>query len=197
MSLTSIPHDRYDSVSYRSRKPDLVAYRVSMTGPYAITLIGDVKPFDGMDRPFSDMQVGHVIDMGWELLRWVQPWRSTVLVFLTDTRRWQFFEMKRTNMDLHVDQSAVIKDWDGWRIYFALLCAPMEILGFESISIQGVEFSDLLGIGKKYVFSGRVLGSDGGLSSSSQVAAAGKGGAARDDGMQVFKVFPKSDCDVW
>jgi hypothetical protein len=53
LRLTSIPQDKYDSVSYRNRKPDLVAYRVGMAGPYAITLIGDVKPFDGIDRPFA------------------------------------------------------------------------------------------------------------------------------------------------
>jgi hypothetical protein len=45
--------------------PDLVAYRVDiMSGPYAITLIGGAKSFDGMDRPFSDMQIGHILDMG-------------------------------------------------------------------------------------------------------------------------------------
>lgn len=189
LRLTSIPQDKYDFVSYRNRKPDFVAYRVEMSGPYAITLIGDVKPFDGMGRPFSDMQMGHVIDMGWELLRFVQPWRSTLLVFLTDTRRWQFFELKQIKMELYVDVSCVFEDAAGWKIYLALLCAPLEDLGFNSISIDKVRFSDLLGIGKKYVFSGSIVEDILG----DKKAAGEAGEESSNDGMLVFKVFPNSD----
>jgi hypothetical protein len=190
LQLTSIPQDKYDSVSYRNRKPDFVAYRVDLSGPYAITLIGDVKPFDGMGRPFSDMQMEHVIDMGWDLMRFVQPWRSTLIVFLTDTRRWQFFELRRMNMELYVDVSGVYEDAAGWNIYLALLCTPLENLGFNSICIDRVRFSDLLGIGKKYVFSGSMVEDILGDKKAAVEAGAEE---SSNDGMLVFKVFPNSD----
>lgn len=195
-SPTSIPQDKYNSVSFRNRKPDLVAYQVgSMSGPYAITLIGDAKPFDGEDRHFADMQVGHILDMGMELMRFVQPWRSTLIVFLTNTRRWQFFEITRTKLDgFTVHVSAILLDAAGWSTYFALLSAPLERLGFESISIEGVEFLDLLGIGKKYLFSGRGAKLDDDvIVGSGKAAAEADKKATSKEVLHVFKVFPTAD----
>ena len=52
---------------FRNRRPDLVLYRSGCSGPYAITSIGDAKPFDGPNNFFTEAQIGHVVDMGMEL----------------------------------------------------------------------------------------------------------------------------------
>lgn len=175
LSLESIPEDRFDAVSFLTRKPDMVGYDVlCRQGPNAITIFGDAKPFIGTDYPFSEQQVGQILDMAFEFLRQVQPWRYFLIVFLTDTRRWQFFKVFRNSgkrSGFEILESSILIDAAGWATYIALLCSQPHTLGYSDKSIEGVTDLQLIGNGKTYVFKGTL--------SSGEIA--------------VFKVFP-IDC---
>eukprot|EP01036_Dinobryon_divergens_P031492 gene31492-40899_t len=174
---TSDPHDNQKSVSFRNRRrPDLVLYRSGCSGAYAITSLGDAKPFDGLDDAFSEAQIGHVLDMGIELMSHVQPWRSFLIVFLTDTHG------------------------DGWTIYLSLLMLSLDDLGYSEMSIAGVQAMDLVGSGvgfsgkkKRFVFSGKV-------EASSLKAAAHEDEDGEEDSsssLYMLKVFFPGDDDAF
>ena len=184
---TSDPHSSYKKVSFRKRKPDLVLYRLGCSDPYSITSLGDVGAFDDLQHYnmfFSEEKIARVVCMGIELMRHVQPWRSFLIVFITDTRSWQFFRISRVEGDeFMVDESTVFLDGDGWSIYLSLLMLPLGQLGYSDMSIEGVEAMDLISIGKKYVFSGKI-----------EVKTL-KIGADDDnsDVQYVFKVYPEGN----
>ena len=159
---TSVPQDTYKVESFLNRKPDVSGYKKGATGAFAITFIGDVKPFDGEHRAFTDAQIGHILDMDIQFMRLVQPWRRSIIVFLTDTRRFQFFEIIRVAMtngfEFNITQSVIWGAVKGWAIYIGMLACNLDLLGYEDMSIEGISYERLLGIGKKYVFSGSFNG---------------------------------------
>eukprot|EP01036_Dinobryon_divergens_P027601 gene27601-36403_t len=143
LPLISIPEDRVENVSFRTRKPDFVGYARGRGGPNAITIFGDAKPYPGpAGFPFTEQQIGQVVDMAFEFLRHVQPWRLFVIVLLTDTRRWQFFKITRNKSKIcgfDTIESSVHIDAAGLAIYSALLCASHSDLGYSDRSIDGVD----------------------------------------------------------
>ncbi len=154
--LQSTLYDTHNSNALPGRSPDGVGRVVGLSGPFAITFICDVKPSLSMDTsPFTDAQVGHILEMTEYLLSSVQPWRFKCYSFLTDTRRFQFFKtIKQSDSNSFSHQlSCIFSAEKGWQIVLGWLKAHPSSLGYESIQIEHVECLDLLGIGKtKYVF---------------------------------------------
>ncbi len=149
--LQSILFDTHDSNALPGRSPDGVGRVVRLSGPFAITFICDVKPSLSMDTsPFTDAQVGHILEMTEYLLSSVQPWRFKCYSFLTDTRRFQFFKtVKQSGSNNFSHQlSCIIPAEKGWQIVLGWLKAHPSSLGYESIEIENVECLDMLGIGK-------------------------------------------------
>lgn len=153
----SVMLDCHDRVTYRNRKPDIVAYVKPLSGSLAIYMIGDLKPSeDTDDYDFNEAQIGHVLDMVKELLQNVQPWRLSFISFLTDTRRFQFFRTFKTSSNSYSHhQSSIFKKLDGFRLLLSLILADPSEYGYEDCTIPQIEYSTLLGSSnKKYVFAG-------------------------------------------
>jgi hypothetical protein len=155
LRLASTPEDSHNKSSFSTRKPDFTAYKIGSAGEYAISFFGDVKPFAGDERiDFTDAEVGHVIDMGFEFMRHVQPLRPFLIVFLTDMRRWQFFKIVRLeNKSFEVQVSSIRVDAKGFSAFFGLLSSSMTQLGFVDMIMHGVSDLKLLYAGKKNLFS--------------------------------------------
>jgi hypothetical protein len=191
LPLISIPVDRFECVSFLTRKPDVVGYVRNQSGPYAITIFGDAKPYPGLGYSFTEQQIGQVVDMAFEFLRRVQPWRQFIIVFLTDTRRWQFFKVTRNPKKMcgfDTIESSVHIDAAGLAIYIALLCASHYELGYSDRSVDGtVDSMQLIGIVKKHVFEGKLS-----LSNDQQQIVVLKTVSARIIGMGIRNRTTKS-----
>ena len=112
------------TVSYGSRKPDVVLYETGCRGACSITLIGDVKKRSPSSSSssgsgggdFSDQEKGHVLDMGFDLMD-IQKHRLFLICFLTDGFRFQFFYIERRESGTYYSQySAVHIGVNGWQV---------------------------------------------------------------------------------
>lgn len=102
-----------------------------------------------------------------------------MIVFLTDTRRWQFFRIIRLKgNEFKVEESSKFLDGEGWTIYLSLLMVPLEEIGYSEMNIKEVEAMELVGVGRQFVFSGNFRGEVGNLKVG-----------AHSDFAYVFKVF--------
>ena len=93
IELTSIVDNHaYRTVSFGSRKPDIVSYERGCTGVLGITFFGDVKRSGSGE--FTDQEKGHILDMGFDLMD-IQRGRPFLICYLTDGNRFQFFQIDR------------------------------------------------------------------------------------------------------
>jgi hypothetical protein len=115
--LHSQPVDSHETSSFSNRKPDIPCYNGDRRGGCAITILGDVKGCAARNKDFSEAEVGHILDMGSELLNKEQFSRSALICFLTDGYRFQFFKCERTRgSDLTYIQSVVYGGQRGWQV---------------------------------------------------------------------------------
>jgi hypothetical protein len=108
--------DAFRRVSFGHRKPDVVAYRGSNRGAFAIALIGDCKGVVSLDKDFQPAEIGHILDMSKDLLSKFQVFRHVMFSFLTDGQRFQFFKVQRESDGFHFTQSIVFTDTLGWQV---------------------------------------------------------------------------------
>ena len=79
-------------VSFSGRKPDIPCFNGMLRGGgCSITLLGDVKDCGPRNNDFSDVEVGHILDLRTDLLTKEQFTRTFLFCFLTDGYRFQFF----------------------------------------------------------------------------------------------------------
>jgi hypothetical protein len=117
----SVPDgEAFNRASFLLRRPDCVFYdHISSCAPRRITFFGNVTPDHG--GHFTDAEKGTLLDFGADFLTHVQPERSLVILFLTNTRGFQFFRIER-NMsdDITVQESEYFDGVDayqlGWRV---------------------------------------------------------------------------------
>jgi len=116
--LCSEPVDSHAGVSFHNRKPDIPCYKVDSRGGCSITILGDVKGFSSKNKDFSNSEVGHILDMGKDLLTHEQFVRTLLYCFLTDGYRFQFFKCFRSHLgeDLNYEKSAVYCGERGWKV---------------------------------------------------------------------------------
>ena len=55
--------------------------------------VGDSEPFPGAEFRFAEQQSGLIVHMAVEFIWLQQPWRLSVIVFLTVKKRWHYFEV--------------------------------------------------------------------------------------------------------
>ena len=73
-------------------------------GSSAIAMIGEVK--SGGDGVFSAAEKGQLVDVTTGQMS-LQPFRHTVIVFLTDGRRFQYFRYLRQGNDFRFEYSSI------------------------------------------------------------------------------------------
>lgn len=121
----SIPVDAHATVSFAGRSPDMPCYHGAQRGACAITLLGDVKGCGPRNNDFSDVEVGHVLDMATDLMTKEQCTRTLLYCFLTDGYRFQFFRCCHSQREEPIftyEQSAVYGGEVGWQVsYYGLL----------------------------------------------------------------------------
>lgn len=116
VTFRSVPVDGHGHVSYSGRRPDIVCYHGNKRGACAITLLGDVKGCQNVDRYFPDDEIGHILDMATDLMEKEQFTRAFLYCFLTDGRKFQFFKCIRAgNHDYTFEQSPIYHGVDGWQ----------------------------------------------------------------------------------
>eukprot|EP00597_Dinobryon_sp_UTEXLB2267_P004319 CAMPEP_0170072714 /NCGR_PEP_ID=MMETSP0019_2-20121128/10299_1 /TAXON_ID=98059 /ORGANISM="Dinobryon sp., Strain UTEXLB2267" /LENGTH=488 /DNA_ID=CAMNT_0010281855 /DNA_START=287 /DNA_END=1753 /DNA_ORIENTATION=- len=159
----SHPFDGHAVVSFSNRRPDIVCYYDERRGGSAITAIGDVKGCGPRNKDFLEDEVGHVLDMGTELMMKEQFSRTLLYCFLTDGYRFQYFKCSRNQHgeDISYEQSHVYNGEKAWQIFFGLLTCAVEDLGFVSFDVPNWQLVNSLGKGRiSTVFSCRSTNSD-------------------------------------
>lgn len=91
----SVPNgEAFRTASFLLRKPDIVFYdHHTLRSTRRITMFGDLKGHYG--DYFTDSDKGEILDFGMDLLIYIQPERPFIVVFLTNTRGFQFFKIER------------------------------------------------------------------------------------------------------
>jgi hypothetical protein len=118
VDFRSIPVDGHAVVSYSGRSPDIPCYNGVRRGGCSITLIGDVKGCGPRNKDFPEAEMGHILDMGTDLMTKEQFTRTTLYCFLTDGYRFQFFRCFRSQLGdrIRYEQSAVYGGEHGWQV---------------------------------------------------------------------------------
>ena len=118
VEFRSIPVDGHAVVSYSDRKPDIPCYNGVRRGGCSITLLGDVKGCGPRNKDFAESEVGHILDMGTDLMTKEQFTRTFLICFLTDGYRFQFFRCSRSQRGdgIRYEQSAVYGGEHGWQV---------------------------------------------------------------------------------
>lgn len=119
----SIPVDGHAVISYSDRKPDIPCYNGVRRGGCSITMLGDVKSCGARNKDFPEADVGHILDMGTDLMRKEQFTRTTLYCFLTDGFKFQFFRCSRRQqgLDITYEQSAIYGGEHGWQVLCNIL----------------------------------------------------------------------------
>jgi len=153
ITIRSFPNPTaYKAPSYTTRKPDCVFYAgANSSSFYSITMIGDVKGRQN-NNIFSDEDVGHVLDLGRELLESVQFDRMKLTTFLTDGYKIQFFEITRLissdgRQSFDYLESNLFTGVEGWQVLLGLASISHELLGFVEHNLEGWEIVRPLGRG--------------------------------------------------
>jgi len=148
LTIRSIPDpSAFSKVTVGIKSPDVVFYDgLDKRGSSAITMIGEVK--GGGSGDFSASEKGQLVDVTQRLMK-QQPFRQSMIVFLTDGRRFEYFRcLRREANNFRFHHSAIFLRDVGWRILFGLLQAdPAETLGYERIDVPGFVTGDFLGSG--------------------------------------------------
>lgn len=110
--------DGHTVVSFSGRKPDIPCYHGEKRGGCSITLLGDVKGCGSRSKDFPETEIGHILDMGNDLMTKEQFARETLYCFLTDGYRFQFFRCNRSQRgeEVKFEQSAVYGGERGWQV---------------------------------------------------------------------------------
>ena len=107
----------HERPSFGTRKPDNV-HRCGQneTGAHSIVMLGDNKR--RADGSFTDEEVGHVLDLGSQLLWDHQKRRRKLYCYLTDGYRFQFFQISRNTSSLVMEmmESNVYTGVLGWQV---------------------------------------------------------------------------------
>ena len=108
---------------------------------------GDPSPEGG----FSSEDRGQTLEFGTKIMKF-QAWRQFCYMFLTDTRRFEFYRITRlANGEFHYSQTATYTDREGWEI-LSRLCAQTDAkLGFVSMEMKGWALGATLGVGRTSV----------------------------------------------
>ena len=120
VEFRSIPVDGHNVVSFSGRKPDIPCFNGMLRGGCSITLLGDVKDCGPRNNDFPDVEVGHIFDMGTDLLTKEQFTRTFLFCFLTDGYRFQFFRCFRSQQGggITYEQSAAVYGGEyGWQVH--------------------------------------------------------------------------------
>lgn len=83
--------------------------------PRRITIFGDVEPRRGY---FTDCEKGALVNFGMDFLLHAQPERKSLIVFLTDSSAFQFYEIERlATGEFQTTESEILKGVEtGWRV---------------------------------------------------------------------------------
>ena len=116
--FNSQPCDGHAVASFSNRKPDIVCYHGERRGGRNITAIGDVKGCRAQNKDFPEEEVGHILDMGVDLMKKEQFSRTVLYCFLTDGYRFQYFRCSRNKPsgDFSFEQSPVYGGERGWQV---------------------------------------------------------------------------------
>lgn len=117
VNFVSQPVDAHGQISFSTRRPDVACYYLGKRAPSAITILGNVRGWSPPEKDFPDVAIGHIIDMGQDLMTKQQFTRDFLYCFLTDGNKFQFFRCVRQRMgDIWYEQSAVYVGEKGWQV---------------------------------------------------------------------------------
>lgn len=132
-----------------THKPDHLMRVEGRSGEQSIITAGEIKAMSDKQPhgEFGDEEVGQELDF-LQMALILQPWRTFVYGFLTDTRRFEFFRAVRDpSKGTTFERSGVYTDQAGWVALQTLLSQPDEVLGFQDVSVPGWELLCWLGSG--------------------------------------------------
>jgi hypothetical protein len=144
VDFRSIPVDGHAVVSYSGRSPDIPCYNGVRRGGCSITMLGDVKGCGPRNKDFPEAEVGHILDMGTDLMTKEQFTRTTLYCFLTDGFRFQFFRCSRSQQGdgIRYEQSAVYGGEHGWQVLCNILVSADECCFYQVFVLDIFRLAD-------------------------------------------------------
>ena len=138
--------DGHSHATVGSLKPDVVLYTEGFEGELSVETFIELKRVRSGD--FSDEEKGQVVETAVELLK-RQPWRSYVLAFLTDGKRWQMFNVSlQGDTNIVYSCSAVCSDLIAVAAVLAGVLTGDVDVGFAPLRLpDGVTATEFLGSG--------------------------------------------------
>jgi hypothetical protein len=98
-------------------------------------------------RDFADEELGQEMDFLQVCMK-LQAWRQHMYGYLADCRRIEFFHATRDSSGVvRFERSGMFTDSEGWDRLNWLLNQPLDVLGFEDISMAGWTVDSFLGAG--------------------------------------------------
>ena len=116
VDIKSIPDpEAFTRQSVGRKFPDCVFYDGKKTGSSAVTILGEVKGYTGRDY-FTATEIGQLTD-GMRRLMKLQPFRRSMIGFLTDGSRFVFVRCeKRYPDEFRFQHSSVFHKQHGWQV---------------------------------------------------------------------------------
>ena len=138
--------DGHSHATVGSLKPDVVLHTKGFEGELSVETFIELKRVRSGD--FSDEEKGQVVETAVELLK-RQPWRSYVLAFLTDGKRWQMFNVSlQGDTNIVYSCSAVCSDLIAVAAVLAGVLTGDVDVGFAPLRLpDGVTATEFLGSG--------------------------------------------------
>lgn len=158
--------DSRNTATIATHKPDMLHRARGRRGEQSIVVVGEIKPMLSSVttaesfRDFADDEVGQEMDF-LQVCMTLQAWRQHMYGYLADCRRIEFFHATRDSSGVvRFERSGLYTDAEGWDRLNWLLNQPLDVLGFEDISMAGWTVDTFLGAGAtSAVFSAKRAGS--------------------------------------
>ncbi len=138
VNVLNVPFiEAYSTPTVGKKRPDCVFHEPDKTGNTAITLLGEVK--GGGQGEFSDEDIGQLTDVTERVMKY-QPYRQFMITFLTDGRRFQFYQCHRSSSNFTFQFSAIYSDKQAWQVNTNLKQIGTHLSTFHHCCINGCRF---------------------------------------------------------
>lgn len=116
VTVNSVPEpDAYTHPTVGTKYPDCVMYDGIKRGTSAVTILGEVKGRSG-DGDFAPEEIGQLLDVMEKLMDKYQPFRPSMIGFLTDGYRFVFVRRTRYMEGFRFTHSSIYTKEAGWKV---------------------------------------------------------------------------------
>ena len=138
VNVLNVPFiEAYSTPTVGKKRPDCVFHEPDKTGNTAITLLGEVK--GGGQGEFSDEDIGQLTDVTERVMKY-QPYRQFMITFLTDGRRFQFYQCHRSSSNFTFQFSSIYFGKKAWQVKTNLKQIGTHLSTVHPCCINGCRF---------------------------------------------------------